>query len=127
MKYLRLSIDVDGNLDLKLENGKFRWGKEGTQVANHAQIRLSTIKGELSLNGRLSNDETELDLYGIMLRADIGQAEKELEMKRVIMNTPGYQSLISFSYSQTAHTGSYSAQVQTAWGAITIGDTIEAL
>jgi hypothetical protein len=127
-KDLRISPDSEGDYDIILEDGKFVWAKLGTQVANHCQIRMSIPKGTLSLNGRLSNKEDlGFKLYEIILKADVGHAEKELEIKRVIMQTPGYLSMISFSFSQTAHTATYTAQVQTEWGAITIGDTIEAL
>ncbi|MCP4667583.1 MAG: hypothetical protein GY849_14600 [Deltaproteobacteria bacterium] len=128
MKDLRISPDTEGDYDLILEDGKFVWAKDGTQVANHCQIRMSIPRGTLSLNDRLSNkEELGLQLYEIILRADIGKAEKELEIKRVIMETPGYKSLISFSSSQTAHSITYEAHAQTEWGEITIGDTIESL
>ena len=128
MKDLRLSKDANGIYDISFENGNFVWAKDGTQVANHAQIRANVPLGTLSLNDRLSSKEAlGIKLYEIMLRYDISQGEKELEMKRVIMETPGYKSMISFSYSQTGHTGTYSAQIQTEWGAITIGDTPEDL
>ena len=128
MKDLRLSPDASGDYDLKLENGKFTWAKDGVQVANHAQIRLSVPKGTLSLNDRLSGKENlGFGLYEILLRADVGQSEKELEIKRVIMQTPGYKSLLSFTFSQSEHTATFTAHVQTNWGEISIGDTIEAL
>jgi hypothetical protein len=128
MKDLRISPDSEGDYDIILEDGKFVWAKEGTQVANHCQIRMSIPKGTLSLNDRLSNKEDlGLALYEIILRADIGQAEKDLEIKRVIMQTPGYEKLISFTFEQTAHTGTWAVQAQTQWGEISIGGTIEAL
>ena len=128
MKDLRISPDSEGDYDITLENGKFVWAKDGTQTANHAQIRMSIPKGTLSLNDRLSGKEDlGLALYEIILKADVGRAEKELEIKRVIMQTPGYEKLINFTFSQTAHSATWSAQAQTEWGEITIGDTIEAL
>jgi hypothetical protein len=127
-KDLRISPDTEGDYDIILENGKFVWAKEGTQVANHCQIRMSIPKGTLSLNGRLSNkEELGLALYEIILKADVGQAEKDLEIKRIIMQTLGYEKLISFTFEQTNHTGTWAAQIQTQWGEITIGGIIEAL
>ena len=128
MKDLRLSPDSEGDYDVTLVNGKFRWAKEGTQVANHGHIRMNIPKGTLSLNGRLSNKENDgLDLYGIIFDTKKSKAEKEMEIKRVILQTPGYQSIISFSFEQTSYSASYAAEVQTIYGNRTISDNIEAL
>ena len=128
MKDLRISRNSSGIRDITLENGKFKWAKDGTQVANHMDIRLQIPRGTLSLNDRLSGKEDlGLQLYEVIFRADISKAEKELEIKRVIMQTPGYKSMLSFSFSQTGHSATWSASVQTEYGAMTISDALEQL
>jgi len=128
MKDLRVSPDSNGHYDITLVDGKFRWAKDGTQAANHCQIRMDISKGTLSLNNRLSNKENEgLDLYGIIFDARKSKAEKEFEIKRVILETPGYQSIISFTFEQTGHSATYSAKVQSQWGSREISEAIEAL
>lgn len=121
MKDLRLSKDDNGIYDIRPEDGNFVWAKDGTQVANHGHIRLNTFRGTLSLNGRLSNKENVgFDIYGIVLDMSKTQSEKELEIKRVIMGTPGYVSLAYFKWEQTAHSLYIEAKVNTEYGALTL-------
>jgi hypothetical protein len=128
MKDIRITKNSDGIDDIKLIDGNFRWAKDGIQVANHAHIRMQIPRGTLSLNDRLSDKEDlGLQMYEILFRTDISQVEKELEIKRVIMQTPGYLSMIEFTFAQTNHSASYTAKIQTEWGDRTIADAVEAL
>ena len=128
MKDIRITKDANGIDDIKLVNGKFRWAKDGTQAANHCHMRLQIPRGTLSLNGRLSNKEhLGFQLYEIILNTAAGELEKQLEIKRVIMETPGFLKLLSFSYVQTGHSVAINGGVQSEWGEMTLGDDREEL
>jgi hypothetical protein len=121
MKDIRISPDDDGIDDITLEDGAFKWAKDGTQVANHHHIRSQVFKGTLDLNGRLSNKELKgVDFYGVIFDTSKTQSEKELELKKIIMQTPGYRALTYFSWSQTNHTVSVEAKIQSDWGELTL-------
>lgn len=123
MKDLRISKNSNGIDDITLENGDFRWAKDGTQVANHCHIRMQIPKGTLDLNGRLTNKENKgVDFYGIIFATDKSQSEKELEIKKVIMQTPGYRSLSYFKWTQTGHSVAIDAKIVTDWGTLTLSD-----
>ena len=128
MKAPRQSFNSEGNLDLVFEDGKFMWAEDGRQAAQHAALRLLQFKGEYSLNNELTGkDDDGFDIYGIVLDVSKSKAEKELEIKRVILETYGIEKILAFSWTQTGHTVAVTSTVKTLWGDATLSGEFEAL
>ena len=124
----RLTRNTAGDYDLKFENGTFIMAEDGTEAAQHALIRLLVFRGEPSLNGEIEGKEdTGTFWYDRIWPTNTSKAEKEFEIKRRILQTPGIDSITEFTWSQTAHTVTINGIVKTQWGSLTISDTIEAL
>ena len=124
----RLTKSTQGYYDLKLENGRFPMCEDGTEAAQHALIRLLAFRGEYSLNGEIDGkDDLGTYWYERIFAMDVSQAEKELEIKRRILQTPGIESITKFVWSQTGHTVTIDAIIKTEWGSLEISDTVEAL
>ena len=128
MKAPRLTQDADGHLDLLLENGKFAWAEDGTQAAQHATVRLMVFRGELSLNGALT-ERTLLGTrwYEVIFNMAVSRTEKEYEIKRRLLGVPEIEKIITFEWSQTGHTVTIDAEVLTSWGDVTISQEITPL
>jgi len=125
----RISKDANGNYDLVFENGAFKWAADGIQAAQHAFIRLMIFKGEQSLGGVLTA-KTELGTkwYETIFDMSKPKSEKELEIKRRILDTPGISRfIVPLSWTQSGHTVTITGTVQTDWGAVDLSQTIEAL
>jgi hypothetical protein len=110
---VRLTKTSAGYFDLLMEDGEFQWAEDGTQVAQHGGIRLQKFKGE-SVVGDINEDGT--DYYGIVFSASTSTAEKLLEIKRRILQTPEVERLLNFSYSLDGNTLSISGAVKTIYG-----------
>ena len=124
----RITQTDDGHWDLLLENGKFTFSSDGTQVAQHALERLLIFKGELSLNNALTaNTEGGTRWYEVIFATDKTRAEKELEIKSRILDTPGVKRIIRFSWAQAAYTATITGDIQTDWGEEDISQTLEPL
>ena len=124
----RLTRNASGDYDLKFENGSFVMAEDGTEAAQHALIRLLAHKGEYSLNGEIDGkDNLGTDWYGKIWPMNITKAEKEFELKRRLLQTPGVESIIKWQWTQSGHTVTIEAELKTEWGSMTIADTIEAL
>jgi hypothetical protein len=90
--------------------------------------RLLTFKGELSLDDQLGGkDDLGTKWYEIVFRADISKAEKDFELKRVILQTPGIKEITRWNWTQTAHSVAITAIVVTDWGEVDVSQTLEAL
>jgi hypothetical protein len=94
MKDVRFTKD-SGIWDMKLEGGDFPWCEEGTQVANHAMQKIQTFRGE-----RLIDKNWGTQWYEIIFNVERPQAEKELEIKRQILTTPGTLYIEEFAMVQ---------------------------
>ena len=118
----RLTQNEDNNLDLLLEDGLFQWAEDGTQTAQHGAVRLSIIYGEWKFNTTLG-----FKLYEVIFDQQKSIAEKEFEIKRVILGTPGVVKIITFLWAQVGNEVTVNGQVQTQWGAEEIGLVITPL
>ena len=128
MKAPRISKDADGNYDLLLENGAFAWAEDGTQATQHAFVRLMIFRGEPSLNGVLTEKTEEGTKWlETIFNVQKSKAEKELEIKRRLLQTPGIKSITSFQSTQVGRTLEIEAKIQTDWGDMEVSDTIEPL
>lgn len=125
MKSPRLTKTTAGYYDLLMENGKFLWVEDGTQAAQLSMERISTVKSEYSLNDFLSTGQDEgTRLYEVILRADKSRAEKEFEIKRIILGTTGIEAISELDWSVANHELTISLKGKTAWGDIEIGEEI---
>lgn len=111
MKGLRLTKGTDGFYDLKLEDGKFLFTEDGTQAAQHALFRLSIFRGEWFRNVL---DGTQW--YQIIFDASKEQSEKELEIKRRILDADTIQRILTFEWSQVGNSVTITGSVLTLWG-----------
>jgi len=128
MKDVRITKNSDGVYDMKLTAGKFEMCEDGTEAANHFVIRLLAGKGEYNLGGLLTNkDDLGTDWYGIIFNVEMGKPEKTLELRRVILETPGVLSIEKFVWTQTGHSVSIIGRINTEWGTIDVNQEIEQL
>lgn len=129
MRAPRITRDENGFYDLKLTDGKFEWAEDGIHAAQNFLQRLLTFKGEYTLDGYLSNrDDKGTKWYEILFDHSKSDAEKEFELMRVIRSTPGFKAMITpLSFSMQGQTMVINGAVQTEWGAVNIGDTVEML
>lgn len=128
MKAPRLTKNASGQLDMLLEGGTFQWAEDGTQAAQHANVRLLLFKGELSHGGKLTTKtEGGTDWYGKVFPMDISQAEKELHLKGRILGTPGISSITEWGWSQTGHTVTITDRTMTDWGEVSVGGEVTPL
>lgn len=113
----RITKDSNGRWDFKMTNGIFEMAEDGTQAAQHALQRLLVFRGEQSLNGALT-EKTELGTkwFETIFKADKTKAEKELEIKTRILDTPGVKRILRFEWSQTGHVVTMEGAVLTDWG-----------
>jgi hypothetical protein len=128
MKSPRITQNSNGHWDLKLTNGKFEFAEDGTQSAQHALQRLLIFRGELSLNGALTEKTDDgTRWYEVIFAMDKSRAEKDLEIKRRILGTIGVKRIIRFSWVQADHTVTIDGAIQTDWGAEDISAEITPL
>lgn len=119
---IRITQNSDGNYGLKMENGKFVWAEDGIQAAQHATTRLNIFYGENELNPEIGTK-----WYQIIFQTDKSRAEKEFEIKRVILGTPGIKQVRKFNWAQAGHIVSIDAIVDTDWGEIDLSQEITPL
>ena len=118
MKTIRITSKSTG-WGLLIENGKFAWVEDGDQAAQHATERLLIFKGEWILD-----EDMGTKWYEIIFDMSKSKAEKEFEIKKRILKTPGIDSITTFSWTQTGHTVSIEGIVKTDWGEVDIGQEI---
>jgi hypothetical protein len=124
----RLTKNSSGDWDLLLQDGKFQWVEDGSQAAQLVAERLQTFRGEYSIGGLLSTGINEgTRWYEVIFRTDKSNAEKELEIKRVVMATPNIDKILEFSWSLSDHVLSINLKGKTAWGDITLSEEITSL
>jgi len=118
---------------LLLEDGKFAWASDGTHAAQNFVQRFLTNKGEYALNDGtkdyISNRADKgTKIYDVIFNMSLGRAEKHLEIMRVIRSTPGFKAMITpLEWTQTGNHMVITGAVQTEWGAVNIGETLELL
>jgi hypothetical protein len=125
---IRITKQTDGSWDLKRNAGRFEFADEGTAIAQHATIRLLTFKGEYTYGGEFPHRADEgTDWYGIIFNMAKSKVEKEFELKRVILGTPGVTGITQFNWSQSGTTVTIEGIVSTEYGELDISQEIEPL
>ena len=124
-KDVRLTRSDAGYYDLLMENGEFPFIEDGEQVAQHGSIRIQKFKGESVTS---DPDEDGTQYYEIVFNANASPAEKSLEIRRRILQTPEVIKLLDdFTYSVEGTTLVINGSVITAWGPADISQDIELL
>ena len=127
---IRLSKDANGDYDMLMTNGKFEMAEDGTAAACAVLTRLRMFRTECLVNPIVNttlNPLAGVDFYGIIFSAYKTKAEKELELKRVIMSKSGIYSIRTWQWTQTARSVAIACTVQTDWGDIDVSQVIEPL
>lgn len=127
MKDIRITRE-GGSWDLKMENGDLQMVEDGAQAAQHSTIRLMIFKGELALDGALVGRlSLGTKFYEIIFDSSKSRAEKELEIKRRLLGTPGIDGITKWTWTQTGGSVSVDAEGKTAWGTVDLSQDIEVL
>lgn len=121
---IRLTKIANGMLDIKRENGRAVWAENGVEAAQHGAVRLQIFQDE-SVTDDPEDDFT--DWYGTVFNMAKSRAEKEFELKRRILGTPGVTKIIKFEWTQTDHALEIIGNVLTEWGEADIGQVITIL
>ena len=124
MKDVRLTKNEAGYYDLKITNGRAEFIEDGSQVAQHGSIRLQKFIDE-SVVGDSLEDYTKW--YEVIFDVQKSRAEKEFELKRRILETPGAESMILLNWEQSGRVLTINASVKTIFGAASISQEIEPL
>jgi hypothetical protein len=111
-------------LDIQIENGRANWAYDGTEVAQHAGIRLQKFVGESVID---DPNEDYTKWYETIFRADKSVAEKELEQKRRILGTTGAVRILTFNWQQIEEVANVDSSIQTLWGEADISEEITPL
>lgn len=119
----KLTVTATG-LDLKRENGTVVKVADGTQAAQHGASRLWQYRNE-SVSEDENADYTKW--YSIVFNMNKTQTEKEFEIKRRILGTPGVLRITYFNWKQEGRHVTITATVQTLWGEAEIGQEITLL
>ena len=127
---LHLSKNDAGDFDLVFEDGKIKMAEDGTAAAVAMTERLLLFRDQASTSQLVDSNADPLagtDWYGIIFRADATQAEKEAELKRVILGAFGIERILQWSWEQTDRTVTIDVQVKTIWGDVSVSQEIEPL
>jgi len=126
MKLIHISKNDAGDFDIELEDGIFRMSEDGEAAAVSMTERVLTVRSEALANPLIDiilNPLAGVDWYGIIFRSDATRAEKETELKRAILSTPGIEGIIRWNWAQTGRTVTIDVKVKSEWG--TLGYTEE--
>lgn len=127
---IQLSKNSAGDFDLVFEDGKIKMAEDGTAAAVSMTERLLLFRDQCVDSQLVDTNADPLagtDWYGIVFRADATRAEKEAELKRVILATPGVDRILQWQWTQTGRTVSIDVQVKTQWGAVSVSQAITPL
>ena len=127
MQLIHLSQNSAGDFDIVFEDGKIKMAEDGTAAAVAMTERILLFRSEALESLLVENLTAGTNWYGIMFRADATRTEKEAELKRVILSTPGVDRILQWTWTQTGRTLYLSVQVKTEWGAVSVSQEIEPL
>lgn len=112
------------------EDGKIKMAEDGTAAAVAMTERLLLFRDQASTSQLVDSNADPLagtDWYGVIFRSDATRAEKEAELKRVILGTVGVERILQWSWEQTDRTLYLDFQVKTLWGDVSVSKEIELL
>ena len=115
-KVIYLERDANGNLDMVLDNGSAKMAENGVAAGVRMQERLLLERTEAETNPLVANKKAGTQWYGIVFDPTKTRIQKELEIKRVILSTPGIRKILQWQFTQVRQSASFTARVQTDWG-----------
>lgn len=127
---IHLSKNDAGDFDLVFEDGKIKMATDGTAAAVAMTERLLLFFEECAESPLVDTNATPnagTKWYSIIFDPTKSRAEKEGEIKRSILSTPGVERILQWSWSQPARTLILDFQVKTIWGAVSVSEEISPL
>lgn len=127
---VKLTKNDAGDYDLEFEDGKVKMSTDGEAAAVAMTERILCFRTECNESPIVDTNANPLagtDWYGIVFRSDASRVEKENEIKRVILSTPGVEAILNWSWEQVGRTINLDFQVKTAWGAMSVSEEITPL
>ena len=125
---IKLVKNEDGDEDMVFENGALVMSENGEACAVQMKERILLGRNEATENP-LVNTRADplagLDWEGTIFDASKSRSEKELEIKRVIFSTPGVLKITYWSWIQTDRTLTLDFKVETIWGELEFGETVQ--
>jgi hypothetical protein len=125
---IKLEKNSAGDEDMVFENGAFEMSEDGEACAVQMKERLLLDRNEAEDNPLVNttmNPLAGLDWHNIIWDAAKSKSEKELEIKRVIFSTPGVVKITSWTWLMSGRTLNLDFKVETLWGDLEIGETIQ--
>ena len=103
--------------DISVTDGDLTLVSEGEEVAQSAEIRIYTIKGEW-----LFDDNLGVPWWDGMFTIQTSYDQKIAEIKKQVINTPDVTQIKSFSFAidPVAHTGLIEFEAQTSFSDIEV-------
>lgn len=122
---IKLAKNKYGDEDMVLEHGVFDMCEDGTAAAVQMKERILSDKNECDQSEIVKKPGLALDWEGIIFDASKSRAEKELELKRVILSTPGMKRITYWSYEQTGRELQVNFKIMSEWGELTYGEMVQ--
>jgi hypothetical protein len=122
---IKLVKNEDGDEDMVLEDGAIQMCDNGTAAAVQMKERLLCDKNEAVKSPLVKDTAIVMDWEGIIFDNSTSRAEKELELKRVILGTPGMQRITYWKYEQVGRTLVLDYKVESEWGELEFGETVQ--
>lgn len=125
---IKLVKNEDGDEDMVFENGAFEMSENGEACAVQMKERILLDRNEATANPLVNtraNPLAGLDWEGTIFDSSKPKSEKELEFKRVIFSTPDLVRITYWSWVQTNRTLNLNYKVETPWGELEIGETVQ--
>lgn len=128
---VRLTKDENGRLTAKLENGRFVMATDGEQAASSVTLGMHVWRDYCELSDVIDmvrNPLEGFDVYGIIFDPTKSRAEKELEIRRMVLSRPGVKRILRLLWVEDRVDGHWTAQVQcdyqTEWGNESVSETV---
>jgi hypothetical protein len=129
---IKLEKNTEGEWDMVFSDGAFELCTEGESAMVQMVERLLLTRVESLVNPLVNTNkdpQAGTDWYGTVLDDSQDKIVGELEIKRVILGTPGVISITEWDptypgVSNPGHTMTLSARVLTAWGEIALNETL---
>ena len=122
---IKLVKDENGDEDMVLENGAFEMCENGTAAAVQMKERLLCDKNEAVKSPLVKDTASVMDWEGIIFDNSKSKAEKDLEIKRVILSTPGMKRITYWKSEQIDRTLVLDFKVESEWGELEFGETVQ--
>lgn len=124
----KLVKNAAGDWDLSLVDGSCEMAEDGVAAGVQMVERLLIDQDEAIKNPLVDTKKTPLSgvkWEGIVFDSSKSKEEKELEIKRVILSTPGYLKITYWSWTQVGRKLQLDWKVESIWGELTFGERIE--